>query len=134
MPTTDPAYLNKLYLLALCVWREARGESTHGKALVAQVIRNRVESPGWPDTYVGVITQPWQFSAFNRNDPNATRYPADADPSWRDSVRAAELVLTGEQPLTTANHYVVGTLYPQPSWADPTKITIREGAHVFYTL
>lgn len=33
---------------------------------VAWVIRNRVESPRYPDTYEGVILQPMQFSRFNK--------------------------------------------------------------------
>jgi hypothetical protein len=40
---------------------------------VLWVIRNRVESPRFPDTYEGVILQPKQFSAFNL----FTEHPAD---------------------------------------------------------
>lgn len=124
--------LSALYLLALCVWRESRGESVRGKALVAQTIRNRVEDVRWPSTYTGVITQPKQFSAFNVGDPNATKFPAEDDPSWLESVQVAAAVLDEPVTATRANHYHVAGI--TPDWADVTKIVAREGAHVFYAL
>src|SRR3990167_6221259 len=101
----DPIRLLRLFALSLVVWRESRGESTLGKLLVAQTIENRVRDPRWPDTYVGVITQPWQFSAFNRNDPNALLFPAEHDAAWPACVAAADVVLLGPLALTNANHY-----------------------------
>lgn len=129
---TDPVVLLRLFTLALCVWREARGESERGKRLVAQTIENRVADRRWPDTYVGVITQPWQFSSFNRNDPNAVLFPAETDPAWASCVRAAEAVVAAPEPFTTANHY--HTLQVSPSWKRDDKIVAREGAHIFYEL
>ena len=38
----DSYLLLRRFAIALCVWREARGESLLGKLLVAQVIENRV--------------------------------------------------------------------------------------------
>lgn len=128
----EAAQLARRYMLALCVWREARGESDLGKALVAQVIENRVQDRRWPDDYVSVITQPWQFSAFNANDPNVTKFPVPDDKAWPSCVAAADLVLASAEPLTKANHYCVKGL--SPKWADPAKVTEREGAHVFYCL
>ena len=72
---TDPAELLVKFVLALAVYREARGESVIGKILVAQTIENRVQDRRWPDTYRDVVLQPWQFSAFNKNDPNALLFP-----------------------------------------------------------
>ena len=131
---TDPVILIRLFTLALCVWREARGESGRGKQLVAQTIENRVTDPRWPDTYVEVITQPWQFSAFNKNDPNALLFPKETDPSWAACVRAADAVIAAAEPFTMANHYVVDALRPRPAWFDDAKIVNREGAHVFLQL
>lgn len=127
----SPVLLLRRFALALCVWREARGESARGKALVAQTIENRVVDRRWPDTYLGVITQRWQFSAFNAGDPNSLLFPSETDPSWGDCVAAADAVLQSV-PLGTMNHY--HTTGVTPPWADATKIVAREGAHVFYTL
>ena len=131
---TDAITLYRLFALALCVWREARGESMRGKRLVAQVIRNRVEDPRWPDDYVGVITQPKQFSAFNAGDPNALRFPHETDPVWPSCVEAARMVMEADESFTDANHYVVDALRPRPAWFDEAKVVSREGAHVFLCL
>lgn len=128
----DPYLLLKRFALALCVWREARGESLLGKMLVAQVIENRVTDPKWPDTYIGVITQPLQFSAFNQFDPNVVKYPQDGDLNWFDCVASADLVLSAPKRLTRANHYHARNI--MPSWADPKKITNKEDNHIFYEL
>ena len=72
-----------LYLLAKCVYAEARGESYVGQVAVAAVILNRVESPDFPNTVAGVIYQPWAFTAVNDGqinlEPNQTAYNAARD-------------------------------------------------------
>src|SRR6185436_2087066 len=108
-----PIALLDRFLLALCVWREARGETLLGKRLVAQVIVNRSRDRRWPNTIEGVILQPWQFSSFNKNDPNAVLFPAHTDTSWPDCVIAADDVMTGS-PISPANHYHVVGL--DPAW------------------
>lgn len=128
----DPHQLIRRFALALCVWREARGESLLGKLLVAQTIENRVTDPRWPDTYIGVITQPWQFSAFNKNDPNVTAYPKEDDPKWGDCVAAADFVMSAPTKLTASNHY--HTKAVSPTWKNTSKVVALEGDHVFYAL
>lgn len=51
-----------LYLLAKIAMAEAEEEDTEGKALVIQVVLNRIADNGFPDTIEGVIYQPWQFT------------------------------------------------------------------------
>lgn len=128
----DPIRLLRLFTLALACWREARGESTLGKLLVAQTIENRVRDPRWPDTYIGVITQPWQFSAFNKDDPNALLFPTELDPAWPDCVAVAECVLNTPTPFTTSNHY--HATHVQPFWTKAGTLVASEGRHVFYHL
>ncbi len=132
----DANALLSRFMLALCVYREASNQSFAGKLLVAQVIRNRVEDKRWPSTYVGVITQKLQFSSFNANDPNNSRWPKDNDAAWLECVEAADAVLAAPAdvppPFSVANHY--HTKAVKPSWADETKITQVEGDHIFYDL
>lgn len=129
----NPAYLLlRRFILALAVWREARGESPRGHRLVAQTIENRVQDPRWPDNYESVILQPWQFSSFNRGDPNALKFPTEADATWPDCVAAADDILNADSVITLANHYHVIGLHP--SWADSSKIVATEGHHIFYRL
>lgn len=128
----DASDLIRHFALALCVWREARGETLFGKLLVAQTIENRVTDPRWPDTYVGVITQRLQFSAFNAGDPNALLFPEEDDRAWPDCVAAARFVIDAPSPLTAANHY--HTTAVAPAWAREDRVVHREGAHIFYVL
>ena len=128
---TDAAFLDR-FLLSLCVWREARGESLRGKQLVADVIRNRVADRRWPTTIRDVVLQPRQFSAFNAGDPNAVLFPVASDPSWGEALTAADAVLVDMPALTDANHYHVEGLFP--TWAEAEKVVAREGHHVFYAL
>lgn len=122
----------KDFMLALCIWREARSESILGKLLVGQVIKNRVFDDRWPDTYVGVVTQDKQFSSFNQTDPNVIKFPSEQDQVWKDCINIADFIIASIDKLTTANHY--HTKDVKPSWADESKIVWREGHHIFYTL
>ena len=130
--SADAAMFLRRFILALAVWREARGESKAGQRLVAQAIENRVHDPRWPDTYVGVITQHLQFSAFNMNDPNVVKYPSETDQAWPNCVEAADVVLNSIEPLTDANHYHSTGVWP--TWARKDREVAREGRHVFYAL
>lgn len=128
---TETQFLTR-FLFALCMWREARGESLRGKQLVADVIRNRVTDKRWPDTIQAVILQPKQFSAFNAGDPNAVKFPLAEDTDWLECLAVADAVMAAASPITTANSYHVEGLIP--AWADASKIVAIEGAHVFYCL
>jgi spore germination cell wall hydrolase CwlJ-like protein len=77
-------------LLALCLWREARGESITTKQAVAWAIRNRVLNPGWwGRSWWSVILMHSQFSSFNHNDPNAVLWPTENDSAWTDCLSVA---------------------------------------------
>ena len=71
------------YLLAKCVYAEARGEPYVGQVAVAAVVLNRVKSASFPNTIAGVIYQPWAFTAVNDGQinlsPNATAIKAAKD-------------------------------------------------------
>jgi N-acetylmuramoyl-L-alanine amidase len=60
------------FLLALAIYREARGEDLAAKIAVGCVIRNRVQHPSWYGrSWFEVITKPYQFSSFNLGEPNS---------------------------------------------------------------
>lgn len=110
-----------VFLLGLATWREARGELLSAKQGVACSIRNRVLNPGWwGHDYVGCILMPWQYSSFNRNDPNATKFPLESDPSWRDCLDVAGETYfnTLTDPTSGADSYFDISLdHNPPSWA-----------------
>ncbi len=78
------SYTNSdLYLLAKCIYAEARGESYTGQVAVGAVILNRVDSPSFPNTIAGVIYQKNAFTAVSDGqinlEPNQTALNAAAD-------------------------------------------------------
>lgn len=97
-PYTD---LDEPHLLALCIYREARGEGFLGKRAVGCVVRNRVNAQSYfGHSYDAVILRPYQFSSFNQNDPNSTIWPADGEASWVECVAEANDVLAGCDDVT----------------------------------
>jgi|SRR5215471_10021632 len=112
--------LSDVDLLALCCWREARGEPFEAKLAQCWSVRNRVEKPSWwGNSYSTVILKPWQYSSFNANDPNATKWPHDS-PDWLDCQQAASQVLNGEVPDPTngaTNYYDTSITFPR-AWGN----------------
>ena len=136
----DAAYISRRYILALCTYREARGESKLGKKMVAQVVENRVQDKRWPDTYFTVILQPFQFSSFNSNDSQSKIFPPTdySEPfnmaAWSDCWEVAGEVLDEEEDVTEGcNHYFADTI-EAPSWAKPEGFFKKVGHHEFYRL
>ncbi|MBP3431520.1 MAG: spore cortex-lytic enzyme [Clostridia bacterium] len=113
---------NDLYLLAKCVYAEARGESYTGQVGVAAVILNRVKSPDFPNTIAGVIYQPWAFTAVNDGqinlEPNQTAYNAARD------------ALNGWDPTYGALYYYNASTATN-KWIYNKKTTVTIGNHVF---
>jgi spore germination cell wall hydrolase CwlJ-like protein len=69
-----------LPFLALCVWREARGETREGQIAVSHSIINRIASPTWGNTMMSVIFQRLQYSSLTHSsDPLVTNWPLDTD-------------------------------------------------------
>ena len=111
-------------LLALCIWREARGEMNLGKRAVGCVVRNRVAKQSWMGhDWQSVILKPYQFSSFNApprakiTDPNEAKWPEDDEADWLDCLDAAREVID-----PTSGDVTNGGLYyySPPLTAPPT--------------
>jgi N-acetylmuramoyl-L-alanine amidase len=124
--------LSDLQLAALCIWREARGEGLLGKRGVAHVIHNRAQQ-GFGYSIAHVILKPYQFSSFNANDPNADKWPADADHSWLDCQQTASEVLGGsDEDITNgATFYYSPPLTAPPHAWGPVDIVLKVGNLTF---
>ena len=111
-----------LYLLAKCVYAEARGEPYVGQVAVAAVILNRVESPEFPNTISGVIYQPWAFTAVHDGqinlEPNDTAYQAAKD------------ALNGWDP-TYGCLYYYNPVTATSQWIYSRQVVVTIGKHVF---
>lgn len=119
-------------LLAALIHGEAATEPLIGKQAVAYVARNRVLDPRWPNTYEGVILQPYQFTAVwdaYRNG-RLTELIAKATP---DERRLADLVITGRliDPTGGATHYHADYITP-PEWTQGMEFKGKIGSHLFY--
>lgn len=122
------------WVMALAIWREARGEPVEGKIAVGEVIRNRMRTKNrWRSTIVGVVTQPKQFSAFNAGDPNAVKFPKPTDGVWRQCCESVRAVMRNRADFTEgANHY--HTKAVKPYWVKGKTPVCEIGNHVFYKL
>jgi len=101
------------WLLALCLWREARGEGEAGMRAVGHVIRNRVFA-GQGD-WITVITAPLQFTSINPpkskegwpKDAQTVRFPQNDDLRWLTATQLAHAIFAGqdEDPTGVALYY-----------------------------
>jgi spore germination cell wall hydrolase CwlJ-like protein len=136
----DQLVVNVIFL-ALCIWREARGEDIPTKTAVAWVIKNRVDRKwGRQETFQDVVTAPWQFSGMSAiGDPNLVRYPKSSDQTWRDSLAIANQIVrlqgmdTSKMDTTNgAVFYHDITIKTSPSAWGSVEKTLESGRIVFY--
>ena len=111
-----------LYLLAKCIYAEARGEPYVGQVAVGAVILNRVADPAFPNTISGVIYQPWAFTAVHDGqinlEPDSTAYQAARD------------ALNGWDP-TYGSIYYYNPATATSSWIWSREVTVVIGDHTF---
>lgn len=132
-------------ILARTLWGEARGEGLPGQIAVAWTIRNRVEMDlnndgkpdWWGEGYSGVCLKPYQFSCWNKNDPNYPFLSGAKQIPFRELAQAriaADLVIDGKQPDPTsgATHYYATTMPKAPAWVAKAKQTMKQGHHIFF--
>lgn len=128
-------------ILARTLWGEARGEGLMGQIAVAWTIRNRVndgkQKSWWGEGYAGVCQAPYQFSCWNKNDPNFA-YLSGAKPIPAGQLAlarsAADQVLSGlaADPTDGATHYYALSLPKAPAWVKGAMLTLTLGQHRFY--
>jgi hypothetical protein len=96
------------------------------QTLVAWVIRNRVESEYYPNTYKEVVLQKGQFSGMHATDKqyhiNTTLTFEDSNPTWDSAVSIARAVYSADPILRPIGKGVMHFYSPismvgSPSWA-----------------
>ena len=126
-------------IAALTVWGEARGEEPRGMLAVAEVIKRRADLATWyGDGLAGVCLKKWQFSCWNRSDPNRRRIDrlrrdgAFADPRFQRCMLAVCQALSGAKTTRarTCTHYHTTAVAPRWARGKTPKVTI--GSHAFY--
>lgn len=132
----------ELDVMARTLWGEARGEGITGMQGVAFVILNRVtyaQSRGgfwWGNSILEVCQKPYQFSCWNKDDPNFRQLVAlnDTDQLFLLAKRTASRAFLGfiKDITNAADHYHVRTIMPH--WAMGQTPVARIGRHLFYKL
>lgn len=135
--------IGDLGLLALVIWREARGEPPEGKLAVAHVVMERTRRPNYRDskgytwgdgTVLSALFSPWQFSSVtDPKDPQLTRWPKD-DLVWDDCVSAATWALLGMKPhpMPGADSYHDVSIPEPKAWEQEKTFVGQIGRLKFY--
>lgn len=111
-----------VYLLAKCIYSEARGEPYKGQVAVGAVVLNRVKNSSFPNSISGVVYQRGAFSAVADGQINLT---PDST-----AIKAAKDAMNGWDPTSGCLFYY----NPQKTtnaWILSRPIVVRIGDHVF---
>jgi len=113
---------NELYLLAKCVYAEARGEPYTGQVAIAAVVLNRVKDSRFPNTISGVIYQPQAFTAVADGQINLT--------PDQTAINAANDALNGWDP-TYGCLYYYNPATATSKWIWSLPVVLKIGRHNF---
>ncbi|MDF2457674.1 MAG: hypothetical protein K0S79_90 [Nitrospira sp.] len=124
-------------LLALTMWREARGEGRECLIQVGCTARDRVDHPKWwGKDYISVLTKKWQYSSLtDPKDRQLTTWPAANDHIFEECLTLAGQIIdrTINPLLKGADSYYDASIAP-PAWATPDKLVGRIGRITFYNI
>jgi len=113
--------------LASAIYYEAKGESLEGQLAVARVVMARRDSPRFPSTICGVVTQPHQFS-FVRGGQIPTI--AGQGRAWRNAVAISRIALADSWDSPVEGALFFHARHVAPSWRKQRMAVIDN--HVFY--
>ena len=126
--------------MALTMWGEARSGGEAAMRAVGHVIDNRRRSGAHGTYATETVSEAWQFSAWNRNDPN---YPAmmnihtlrpDSEDHrmWLAARRVAEEILSGASEDPTGGAHFYHTAAVSPRWSSGLAPVRVIGGHLFF--
>ncbi len=123
-------------ILSRTVYGEARNQGDNGMAAVAWVVRNRADHPRWwGQDIASVCICPWQFSCWNKADPNRViiQNIDERDSIFRTASEISRSVVEGRiaDPTNGADSYFA-VASDAPDWAASAIFTVKIGAHCFY--
>lgn len=120
--TTSSSNSSDVYLLAQCIYGEARGEPYKGQVAVGAVILNRVKSSKFPSSIAGVIYQRGAFDVVSDGQINLA--PNDT------AIKAAKDAMNGWDP-TGGCMYYYNPATATSSWIWSKTVTLTIGRHSF---
>ena len=132
------------YCLAQNIYFESQNQAFAGQIAVSHVVINRVKDLQFPDTICGVVYQAkmrinWkgeevpirhkcQFSWFCDGKSDE---PVDSV-TWLNSIRVADMVLSGEYPDITEGSLWYHADFVKPYWSNQLEHTVLIDNHLFY--
>ena len=122
----------ELFIVALTILGEARGETFEGMAGVASVIQTRMVER--KQSARQVCLAPKQFSFWNGGVSEATKKKLLATPQGKNALYLADLVIHKQMIsiVKGANHYHAISVAPR--WARDARLVATIRNHKFYRL
>ena len=126
--------------MALTMWGEARNGGEEAMRAVGHVIDNRRRANTHGRYATETVSAAWQFSAWNRNDPN---YPAmmnidklrpdsEDHAMWLAAKRLATEILSGASADPTGGALFYHTAAVSPRWSSGLAPIRVIGGHLFF--
>jgi spore germination cell wall hydrolase CwlJ-like protein len=126
--------------MALTMWGEARNGGEEAMRAVGHVIDNRRRSGAHGSYATETVSEAWQFSAWNKNDPNYSamlnidklRPDSEDQRMWLTARRVAEEILSGESEDPTGGALFYHTAAVSPRWSSGLAPVRVIGGHLFF--
>ena len=126
--------------MALTMWGEARNQGEEGMRAVGHVIANRRAAKTHGTYVTDTVSAAWQFSCWNKNDPNRALMLAIEDlpeggaahRQWLAAKRIAAEVLAGRSVDLTGGALFYHTTAVQPAWSRGVAPVTQIGDHLFF--
>ncbi len=126
--------------MALTMWGEARNGGEEAMRAVGHVIDNRRRSGSHGTYATETVSAAWQFSAWNKNDPNypammnshALRPGSEDHLMWLAARRVADEILSGASQDPTGGALFYHTAAVSPRWSAGLAPDRVIGGHLFF--
>ena len=141
IPQVDPILSpEEVECLAKNIYFEAGYEPEEGMIAVAQVTKNRVEHPAYPQTYCDVV---WQVTKNKKTGKRVAQFSwtLDGKPDvpynkdiYSESLLIAEKILQNRlnSDIIPEDVYHYHAVYVKPKWAARMQRVAKIGNHLFY--
>jgi spore germination cell wall hydrolase CwlJ-like protein len=140
-PISDEDYdVVDAHWMALTMWGEARNQGDIGMRAVGHVIANRRAAKTHGTFVTDTVSAAWQFSCWNKNDPNRAMMLAIDDlpeggaahRQWLAAKRLAAEILAGRSADPTGGALFYHTTAVQPAWSRGVTPVTQIGDHLFF--
>lgn len=138
--------MDEIDILARTIYGEARGEYARRDGGIASliavgnVVMNRLKAKTWYGLTLKEICQkPFQFSCWNRQDPNRSLIMSpqiEQEPIFKICREVAQQVGMNHWPDLTqgSDHYYAISLTKPPAWSHKEQPRLKLGQHIFFKL